>query len=79
MVRVGRIQLYIILLVFSGFCVFGQPFIHLWVGETFHASYYVFLFLVFVNIISLTLHIGMDLVYAENQNTGLWVVQQQQE
>lgn len=67
MVRVGRIQLYIILLVFSGFCVFGQPFIHLWVGETFHASYYVFLFLVFVNIISLTLHIGMDLVYAENK------------
>lgn len=67
MVRVGRIQLYIILLIFSGFCVFGQPFIHLWVGETFHASYYVFLLLVFVNILSLTMQIGIDLVYAENK------------
>lgn len=67
MIRVGRIQLYIILLIFSGFCVFGQSFIYLWVGETFNASYYVFLFLVFVNILSLTMHIGMDLVYAENK------------
>ena len=67
MIRVGRIQLYIILLIFSGFCVFGQSFIHLWVGETFHASYYVFIFIVFVNVISLTLQIGMDLVYAENE------------
>ncbi len=67
MVRVGRIQLYIILLIFSGFCVFGQSFIHLWVGEEFDNSYAVFLFLVFVNIISLTLQIGIDLVYAENK------------
>ena len=67
MVRVGRIQLFIIMLIFSGFCVFGREFIYLWVGETFDASYYVFIFLVFVNIISLTLHVGMDLVYAENK------------
>lgn len=67
MIRVGRIQLYIILLIFSGFWVFGESFINLWVGETFHDSYYVFLLLVFVNILSLTLQIGMDLVYAENK------------
>ena len=67
MIRVGRIQLYIILLIFSGFCVFGQSFIQLWVGETFNTSYYVFLLLVFVNILSLTMHIGMDLVFAENK------------
>lgn len=67
MIRVGRIQLFIILLIFSGFCVFGQSFIHLWVGETFNVSYYVFLFLVFVNILSLTMQIGMDLVFAENK------------
>ncbi len=67
MIRVGRIQLYIILLIFSGFCVFGDSFLQLWVGETFHNSYYVFIFLVFVNVISLTLQIGMDLVYAENK------------
>ncbi len=67
MIRVGRIQLFIIFLVFSGFCVFGDSFLNLWVGETFHNSYYVFVFLVFVNLLSLTLQIGMDLVYAENK------------
>lgn len=67
MVNVGRIQLIIIFLIFSGFCVFGERFIHLWVGDTFHASYYVFIFLVFVSVISLTLQIAMDVVYAENK------------
>lgn len=76
MIRVGRIQLYIILLIFSGFVVFGQTFIHLWVGETFNASYYVFLLLIFVNILSLTMQIGMDLVFAENKikHTAMRVV-----
>ena len=67
MVRVGRIQLFIVMLIFSGFCVFGDSFLMLWVGDTFHGSYYVFVFLVFVNLLSLTLQIGMDLVYAENK------------
>lgn len=76
MVRVGRIQLFIILLIFSGFFVFGQQFITLWVGDTFNSSYYVFLSLVFVNIVSLTLHVGMDMVYAENKikHTAMRVV-----
>lgn len=76
MIRVGRIQLYIILFIFSGFFVFGQSFIHLWVGETFNPSYYVFLLLIFVNILSLTMQIGMDLVYAENKikHTALRVI-----
>ena len=67
MVRVGRIQLYVIFLIFAGFCAFGERFIHLWVGDTFHASYFVFIFLVFVNVISLTMQIAMDTVYAENK------------
>lgn len=67
MIRVGRIQLYVIFLVFSGFCVFGDTFINLWVGETLHSSYYVFIFLVFVNVLSLTMQIGMDMVYAQNK------------
>lgn len=67
MIRVGRIQLFIIFFIFAGFFAFGERFIKLWVGSTFHPSYYVFLFLVFVNVISLTLQIAMDMVYAENQ------------
>lgn len=67
MVKVGRIQLYIILLIFTGFCVFGKFFITLWVGDTFSNSYYVLLFLIFASVVSLTMQIGMDLVYAENK------------
>lgn len=67
MIRVGRLQLFIIFLIFSGFCVLGEKFIALWVGDTFNASYYVFLFLVFVSVISFTLQIAMDVIYAENQ------------
>ena len=67
MIRVGRLQLFIIFLIFSGFCVFGKDFLGLWVGETFNSSYYVFICLVFVNVISLTLQIAMDVVLAENQ------------
>ena len=67
MIRVGRIQLFIILLIFTGFAAFGDSFINLWVGETFHTSYYVFLLLTFVSTISLTLQVGMDMVYAENR------------
>ena len=67
LIRVGRIQLIIISLIYSGFCVFGLPFMDLWVGPEFRGSYYVFICLVFVNLVSLTLQIAMDLVYAENR------------
>ena len=56
-----------IFLIFAGFCVFGKNFITLWVGDAFNASYYVFIFLVFVNVISLTMSVAMDVVVAENK------------
>ena len=67
MIKVGRIQLFIFWLIFTGFCVFGESFIHLWIGDMFHSAYYVFVFLVFANTISLTMQIGMDLICAENK------------
>lgn len=67
MVKVGRIQLYVIFLIFAGFCAFGERFINLWVGDKFHSAYFVFIFLVFANVIYLTMQIAMDMVFAENQ------------
>ena len=67
MIRVGRIQLFIIGLIFSGFCAFGRQFIDIWVGPEFHNVYYVVIFLTFTNIISLTQHIASDVVYAEGK------------
>lgn len=67
MTKVGRIQLFIIFLLFSGFIVFGKEFLTLWVGSEFEDAYYVFIALVFVNLLSLTIQIGNDLVFAENK------------
>ena len=67
MIRVGRIQLYIISLIFFGFLIFGQSFLHLWAGDKFTDTYYVVLFLIGTNIVSLTQNVASDLVYAENK------------
>lgn len=67
MVRVGRIQLFIITLIFSGFCIFGREFIVLWVGPEFKNVYVILICLIVSNMVSLTQQIADDLVYAENQ------------
>lgn len=67
MLSVGRVQLFIILLIFSGLLLFGDSFVHCWVGEEFSNSYYVILLLVFPNVISTTQSIANDLLYSENK------------
>lgn len=67
MIQVGRIQFYIIALIYSGFLILGQQFIVLWVGDRFYNTYFIVLLLVGTNLVSLTQHIASDLVYAENK------------
>lgn len=67
MIRVGRIQLYIIGLVFSGFVIFGRQFLLLWVGMEFADVYWVLLLMILANLVSLTQRIADDLVYVENK------------
>lgn len=67
MIRVGRIQFYIISLVFFGFFILGQDFLRLWVEKSFDDTYYVVLLLIGTNMVSLTMHVASDLVMAENK------------
>ena len=67
MIRVGRLQLYLFGLVFSGFCIFGQTFISLWVGDGFKNSFFVTALIIFPSLVSLTQQIANDLVFAENR------------
>lgn len=67
MIRVGRIQLYIISLIIMGFAILGNSFLSLWVGEKFSNTYYVVILLILTNIISLTQSVALDIVYAENK------------
>jgi len=67
MIKVGRIQLYIVSILLMGFCIYGQDFIRLWVGEDFHNTYFVVILLTGTNIVTLTQHIASDVVFAENK------------
>ncbi len=46
MTRVGRLQFYVIFLLCSGFCLFGQEFIYLWAGEGYEVAYWIVLVLI---------------------------------
>ncbi len=67
LIKVGRIQLIIIFLIYSGFVTIGAPFIELWAGNEFGDVYYIVLALTFSYIIGNTTQIASDLVMAENK------------
>lgn len=66
-VRIGRIQLYIVGLIVSSFFILGKEFMGLWVGESFHDSYYIALLLIAPSLITLTQDIGNTTLIAENK------------
>lgn len=66
MVRVGRIQLFIVSLILIGFYSFGQPFIRLWVGDAYSDVYFVVICLTIVNVFSITLQIANEMVFVKN-------------
>ncbi|MGA9466156.1 MAG: polysaccharide biosynthesis C-terminal domain-containing protein, partial [Exiguobacterium marinum] len=67
LIKVGRIQLYIVGLIIVGFMTMGQEFIRLWVGESFHTSYWVALLLIVPGFITLTQEIAYTTLIATNQ------------
>ena len=67
MIKVGRIQLFVISSILLSFWLIGDKFLHLWVGDNFASSYYVFILITFTNFITTTQHIANDVVYAENK------------
>ena len=62
LLKVGRIQYFIILAIFSGFCIFGKTFIKLWIGEEFASTYYVVTLLLAPSLINSTQAIASDMV-----------------
>ena len=67
MIRIGRLQLYVWGLIFTGFLIFGPLFLNLWVGPDFSDCYYVIIFIAIASIVALTQSVAMDLVFAENE------------
>lgn len=67
-IKVSRIQLYVMTLIFSGFIIYGQAFIRLWVGEEYNDAYYIILLLIGPAIIPLTQNIGISIIQAKNKH-----------
>lgn len=67
MIKVGRIQTYIIFLMCTGLILFGKQFIMLWAGEGFNDSYYVALILIIPACLSLIQNLGLSILQAMNK------------
>ena len=67
MTKVGRIQLFIVGYIIIGLFGFGKSFIDLWIGDNYSDTYYVMVFLIAPNVISMTQSIGTTLSYVDNE------------
>lgn len=67
MIKVGRIQLFVIGILFIGIITLGEEFIVIWMGEKFKSSYNVVVLLILPGFITLTQSIASTLIYVENK------------
>lgn len=74
MIRTGRIQLFVVGLILSGFIIFGKSFILLWVGESYLEAYYIGCALMIPMLVSLIQNVGTGIMQSENKHKFLSVV-----
>jgi len=67
MIKVGRIQLYVISIVIIGFILLGKDFIYLWVGEEFSLSYWSTILMILPAMFYLPQEIGITAIIALNK------------
>ncbi|MBO5475027.1 MAG: oligosaccharide flippase family protein [Bacilli bacterium] len=67
MIKVGRIQFYVIFLMVTGLILFGKEFIIWWVGKDFEGAYYVALWLIIPISFPLIQNIGLSIMQAMNK------------
>lgn len=67
-IKVSRIQIYLMMLILSGFVIFGRQFLNLWVGPDYKDVYYIILLIIGPALIPLTQNIGISVIQARNQH-----------
>lgn len=67
MIKVGRLQNYVIFLMCSGLVLFGKEFIIIWAGKEFVDSYYVALLLIIPVCVPLIQNLGLSIMQAMNK------------
>ena len=67
-IKVGRIQAYIIALVLSGFIAFGRPFIQFYAGPGFEEAYLVAVFMMVPNVVPLVQSMCLSIIVAQGRH-----------
>lgn len=67
-IKIGRLQAYIVALIVFGFITFGQPFIHFYAGPGFKDSYLVAVFMMIPGAIPLVQSMCLSIIIAENRH-----------
>ncbi len=67
-IKVGRIQLYVMALICSGFIAFGRDFIRLWVGESYMMAYYIIVIAMVPTLINRSQTLGPQILQARNKH-----------
>ena len=68
MIRVGRLQFFIVSFILSGYAVFGQCFIRVWAGEEYAEAYYVALLTMIPLSVPLIQSIALATITAQNKH-----------
>lgn len=68
MIKIGRIQYYIMMLLLIGFIFFGKRFICLWAGSDYEMAYYVTLLLIVPVTVPQIQNIGIEIQRAKNRH-----------
>ena len=67
-IKVGRLQCYIMMLVITGFIVFGKPFIYYYAGKGFEESYWIAILMMIPNMVPLAQSVCLSIVVAQNKH-----------
>ncbi len=68
MIKVGRIQFFVLSLVATGFVFFGESFCVIWAGEDYRSSYLIAAALMVPSIIPLIQNLGISVLLARNKH-----------
>ena len=71
---IGRLQFYVVMLLFWGFVFFGKQFLHLWVGDSFMPAYLYTVILMAALIVPLVQNTGILILQAKNKHAFRAVV-----
>lgn len=67
LIRIGRLQYYIVSFMLSGYIVFGKVFIHFWAGDSYSLAYYVGLLTMIPLAVPLIQNIAFTVITAKNR------------